>query len=120
MRRPEFYQLPSLRKYIGLLLVGLNFADTLWSYAPIQFKLRGAEVGRVGVPYYFGGSFTLDIVCLILLATISSLLLLGAYYFATEKSGGMVKRICLFFAFLLLYFWLDGFITSLAGTEMVT
>ena len=86
---------------------------------PIQLELRRDELHSLGMPVYFAGSFARDVICLILLAAVSSLLLFGAYYFATEKSGGTAKRICLFLIFSFLYICLDAFLFALIASAMV-
>jgi hypothetical protein len=97
MPHSAFFRFPSLRRCIGFLLFTLNYV--------LQFQIYISVLGVRDDVLYLDSKFMSDAISIILFALISSLLLLGAYDSATDKSRSIMQRIGVSLVFILLYFF---------------
>jgi hypothetical protein len=95
-------KLPNMRRYIGVVLLMINF--DLHGFCFAQMFLFGLRAELGGSPAHFTfDSFLAYIILALLVLAISTALLFGAYVFATGKGSKPARRILSFTALFLAY-----------------
>jgi hypothetical protein len=100
---PAFYNLPSRRRFVGVLLAAFNFA--FWAIS-IEVQTRQWEASASGPLRVEEGPSFWNFFSWVIPAIVSSGLLAAAFFYATKKNERSAKKIVLCVLSLLSYLFL--------------